>query len=135
MLSFYFCNGVFQTADILNLVASMLSVHSLMDHAFSVVSKKFCFVGCACATFCDPMHRSLPGSPLHGISQVRILERLPFPSPGDLPDPGIVSAYLISSALAGSSLPLNYQGSIAFSCFSAVFNYYFSFGRVFPLTF
>ena len=133
MLSFYFCNGVFQRADILNLVASMLSVHSL--HAFSVVSKKFCFVGYACPAFCDPMHCSLPGSPLHGISQVRTLERLPFPSPGDLPDPGIVSAYLVSSALAGISLPLNYQGSIACSCFSAVFNYYFSFGRVFPLIF
>ena len=70
---------------------------------------------------CYPMHCSLPGSSLHGISQARILEwvaisfssylillqphglwparllcprqesrsGLPFPSPGDLPDPGI----------------------------------------------
>ena len=35
------------------------------------------------------MDCSLPGSSLHGILQARILERLPFPSPGDLPDPGI----------------------------------------------
>ena len=30
-----------------------------------------------------------PGSSVHGIVQARILERVPFPSPGNLPDPGI----------------------------------------------
>ena len=36
------------------------------------------------------MDCSLPGSSLHGILQVRVLEWVaPFPSPGDLPDPGI----------------------------------------------
>ena len=30
-----------------------------------------------------------PGSSVHGILQARILDGLPFPSPGDLPDPGI----------------------------------------------
>jgi len=33
---------------------------------------------------------------------------LPFPLPGDLPDPGIKP---ISPALAGNSLPLSHQGS------------------------
>ena len=33
------------------------------------------------------MDCSLPGSSVHGISQARILEWLPFPSPGDLPNP------------------------------------------------
>ena len=33
---------------------------------------------------------------------------LPFPSPGDLPDPEIEST---SPALAGDSLPLSHQGS------------------------
>ena len=40
----------------------------------------------------DPMNCILPGSSIHGIFQARILERvagLPFPSPGDLPNPGI----------------------------------------------
>ena len=32
---------------------------------------------------------SPPGSSVHGISQARMLEWVPFPSPGDLPDPGI----------------------------------------------
>ena len=38
---------------------------------------------------CDPMNYSLPGSSVRGILQGRILELLPFPSPGNLPDPGI----------------------------------------------
>ena len=42
----------------------------------------------SCPTLCDPMACSLPGFSVHGIFQARILE-LPFPSPGDLPDPGI----------------------------------------------
>ena len=35
------------------------------------------------------MDCSLQGSSVHGILQARILEWLPFPSPRDLPDPGI----------------------------------------------
>ena len=35
------------------------------------------------------MDCSLPGFSVHGILQARILEWVPFPSPGDLPDPGI----------------------------------------------
>ena len=37
----------------------------------------------------DPVVCSAPGSSVHGILQARILSGLPFPSPGDLPDPGI----------------------------------------------
>ena len=35
------------------------------------------------------MDRSPPGPSVHGILQARVLEWLPVPSPGDLPDPGI----------------------------------------------
>ena len=52
-------------------------------------------------TLFDPMDYSPPGSSVHGISQARILESLPFPSPGDLPDPGIKPASFVSPALAG----------------------------------
>jgi len=38
----------------------------------------------ACLTLCDPMDYTA-----HGILQARILEWVAFPSPGDLPDPGI----------------------------------------------
>ena len=40
-------------------------------------------------TLCDPMDCSPLGSSVHGISQARILDWVPFPSPGDLPDPEI----------------------------------------------
>ena len=43
---------------------------------------------------------SSPVSSVHGISQARILERLPFPPPGDLPDPGIKPVFLTSPVLA-----------------------------------
>ena len=42
------------------------------------------------------------GSSVHGILQARILSGLPFPSPGDLPDPGIKPR---SPALQADSLP------------------------------
>ena len=40
-------------------------------------------------------------APLHGILQARILNGLPFPTPGDLPDPGIEPMCLVSPELAG----------------------------------
>ena len=36
----------------------------------------------------DPMDWSLPGSSVHGILQQEYWSGLPYPSPGDLPDPG-----------------------------------------------
>ena len=47
------------------------------------------------------MDCSLPGSYVHGISQARILEWLPFPTPSNLPDPGIKPVSLQFLALAG----------------------------------
>ena len=43
---------------------------------------------------------SPPGSSAHGILQARLLEWLPFPPSGDLPDPGIEPVSLTSPALA-----------------------------------
>ena len=45
----------------------------------------------SCPTLCDPIDGSPPGSPVPGILQARILEWYLFPSPGDLPNPGIKS--------------------------------------------
>ena len=47
------------------------------------------------------MDCSPPGSSVLGILQARILEWVPFLTPGDLPDPGIESVSLASPALAG----------------------------------
>ena len=52
-------------------------------------------------TLCDPMGNSPPGSSVHWILQARILSRLLFPSPGDLPDSGIEPTSPGSPALAG----------------------------------
>ena len=38
---------------------------------------------------CDPLDCSLPGSSVQGIFQASILSGLQFPSPGELPYPGI----------------------------------------------
>ena len=52
-------------------------------------------------TLCNPLDCSLPGSSVQGISQARILSMLPFPTLGDLPDPGIKPESLVSPVLAG----------------------------------
>ena len=55
----------------------------------------------SCPTLCDPVDCSPPGSSVHGILQARILEWVPCPPPGDIPNPGIKTASLRSPALAG----------------------------------
>ena len=43
----------------------------------------------SCPTLGGPIYCSPPGSSVHEILQARIVEWLPFLSPGDLPDPVI----------------------------------------------
>ena len=52
-------------------------------------------------TLCNPMDCSPPGSSVHGILQARILARVAFPAPGDLPNSGMVISSLASFALVG----------------------------------
>ena len=54
----------------------------------------------SCPALCDPIDCSVPGSSVCGIFQLRTLEWLPSPSPGDLPDLGIETVSLRSPALA-----------------------------------
>ena len=42
-----------------------------------------------CDSLCDPMGCSPPGSSVHGILQQEYWCGLPFPSPGDLYNPGL----------------------------------------------
>ena len=72
-----------------------------------------------CPALSDPMDCSLPGSSVHGIFQARVLEwgaiafseqycsGLLFPSPGDLPDPGIKP---VSPVWQADSSPLSHAG-------------------------
>ena len=50
---------------------------------------------------CDPVNGSPPGSSVLGFSRQEHWRGLLFPSPGDLPDPGIEPVSLMSPALAG----------------------------------
>ena len=71
-------------------------------------------LGCVCVCVCvcacvhstvfdySQPHGLLPGSSVQGVFQARILGGLPFPSPVDLPDPGII---LVSPALAEGFFP------------------------------
>ena len=43
----------------------------------------------SCPTLCNPTDCGPPSSSIHGILQARLLDGLPFPSPGELSDSGI----------------------------------------------
>ena len=58
----------------------------LINHQRSV---RTCMSMQLSATLCDLMDYSPPGSFVHGILQQEYLNGLPFPSPGDFPNPGI----------------------------------------------
>ena len=55
----------------------------------------------SCVQLFVTLNCSPPGSTVHGILQVRILQGLPCHSPGDLPDPEIKLMSLMFPALAG----------------------------------
>ena len=65
----------------------------------------------SCPTLCDPVDCSLPGS--MGFSRQEYWSGLPFPSPGDLPDPGIeprfpsLQADTLTSELPGKNHSLD----------------------------
>ena len=57
-------------------------------------------------SLCDPIDRTPPGSSLLEFSRQEYWGRLPFPSPGHLPDSGIEPMFLVSSLLQVDTLPL-----------------------------
>ena len=63
----------------------------------------------SCPTLCDPMDCSLSGSSVHGIFRQECWSGLPFPSPRDLPDPGIKAGSPTLQADALPSEPLGFS--------------------------
>ena len=59
----------------------------------------------SCPTLSDPMDCSPPGSSDMEFSRQEYWSGLPFPSPGDTPDPGIELRCLMSRALASRFFP------------------------------
>ena len=60
-------------------------------------------------SFATPLDYSLSGSSVHGISQALAWRGLPFPSPGDLLDPGIKPSGFFTIEPLGKST--NFLGS------------------------
>ena len=75
-----------------------------------------------CQVLCKFMDWGLPGSSVHGISRQEYSSGLPFPFPGDIPDPGIehrspaLQADSLSSEPPGKALQLLQFSSVTQSC-------------------
>ena len=67
-------------------------------------------LGPRCSSWDDPMDCSTPGSSVCGILRQEYWSGLPFPSPGDLPNPGIEPR---SPTVQADSLPSEPQGNWA----------------------
>ena len=79
---------------IMSLVIAVRSLSLIQNFSWDsnnrlVKAKSESEVAQSCVTLCDPVDCSPPGSSIHGILQAGMLDGSPFPSPGDLPDPGI----------------------------------------------
>ena len=53
------------------------------------------YIAQLCPNLCNPMDCSMPGSSVHGFPRQEYWSGLPFPSPGDLPDPGLNLSLLL----------------------------------------
>ena len=65
----------------------------------------------SCPALCDPMDCMCQAPLCMGFFRQEYWTGLPFPSPGDLPTPGIKSMSPVSPAWQGNSLPLRQLGS------------------------
>ena len=65
----------------------------------------------SCLTLCDPMNCYSPDSSVHEVILAEHWSGLPFPPPGNLPNPGIKPASPVAPELQANSLPLGHLGS------------------------
>ena len=72
----------------------------------------------SCPALCGPLDCNLRGSSVRGFSRRERWSGLPFPSPGDLPDPGIKPMSLMSPASAGGffTTSTTWEGGEVKSC-------------------
>ena len=73
---------------------------------------------CAQSLLCNPMDSSPPGPSVHGISQARIRNRLPFPTQEHLPTQGSNLHLLQLPHWQVDSFIMSHQGSPLWSGFS-----------------
>ena len=98
-------NSYFPNVWCLSLFRAHISNHyqilTCMIHAHSFQS---------CPTLCDPWTAACQRPLSRGFSRQEYWSGLPFPSPGDLPDPGIKPASPLSPELAGGFLTIELPG-------------------------
>ena len=105
LLSSFFISLWCSSLSFISLQCSSLSVNDLS--LSSIYCHYCCFSPKSFSTFWNPMDCSPSGFSVHEISQARILEWVAFPSPGDVPDPGIKPT---SPALAGGFFTIEWPG-------------------------
>ena len=96
------------------IVLWVLGSGDLFLEAFLFHLLVLCLVAQTCPTLCNTMDCSPPGS----STRQEYRSGLPFPSPGDLSNPGIKPGSLASQA---DSLPLSHQGSPKLSLYSCIY--------------
>ena len=75
-------------------------------------SSSACSVAQSCPTLCHPVDCSPPGSSVLGFPRQEYWSGLPFPAPGDLPDPGTEATSLASPAFAGGFFTIVPPGNL-----------------------
>ena len=95
-------SGVLILGKLLNGRAAFLHCYNGEGTSTSQVLRVSVLVTQSCQTLCNHMDYTV-----HGILQARILEWVAFPSPGDLPNPGIEPRF---PTLQADSLPAEPQG-------------------------
>ena len=76
-----------------------------------------CSVAQSCLTLCGAMDCNPPSCSVHGLFHARLLGRLSFPTPGDLPNPGIEPTSLALLTLQADFLPLHHLGNLKWMWF------------------
>ena len=74
-----------------------------------------CLAVQSCPALCETLCFTPPGSFVHGIFQAKYWSGLPFPSPGDLLNPGIKPTSPVFPALQVGSLPIEPFGKSPWS--------------------
>ena len=105
-------HGIFQ-ARVLEwgAIAFSMKVYSVPQTLMYKILVVCLSVAQSCLILCDPMDCSSPGFSVHEILQARILKWVDILSPGNLPDPGIELASLVSLALPGRFFTIEPSGT------------------------
>ena len=104
-------NQLLQNIRLCNHSQSPIFVEMQGFKIYNIKRRSACSVTQSCPTFWNPMvSKPAPcqASLSRGLSRQEYWNGLPFPPPGDLPDPGVKPTSPVSPALQADSLPLSH---------------------------